>query len=322
MSTCTKVRFSGVLIDAAGVPVGPAVADAEHEVARQHRLVAVAVVGLQADHAGVQLVVVADRAPTHQGRDDRNPEGLGQFDEALGGTGVDDAATGDQHGMRVCCEHIDRLLGLTARCRGLHHRQRLVGVDVELDLGHLHVDRKVEQHGAGATGAHQLERLLEGTGNLRRLEHGHRHLGDRLRDRLDVDGLEVLLVELRDRRLAGDAEDRQRVRPRGVEPRDHVGSGGAGGTDTDADVAVGRTGEPVGHVGCALDVAGEGVPDAAVGAHRGIEGVDGGPWQAERLGGALLLQDGHGGVRRAHASHSRLLRFPAITDGRRRMRSA
>ena len=35
-------------------------------------------------------------------------------------------------------------------------------LDVELDLGQLHVDRQVDQHGAGRPGAHQVEGLLEG----------------------------------------------------------------------------------------------------------------------------------------------------------------
>ena len=44
---------------------------------------------------------------------------------------------------------------------------------------------------------------------------------------LDVDGLEILLVELCARRLSGDAENRDRVGRGGVKPSDHVGSGGA-----------------------------------------------------------------------------------------------
>ena len=43
---------------------------------------------------------------------------------------------------------------------------------------------------------------------------------------LDVDGLEVFLVEFCSRGLSGDAEDGDRVCRGGVEPGDHVGSGG------------------------------------------------------------------------------------------------
>ena len=75
--------------------VGPAVADAEDEVGLQEGRVAVAVRGLQADHAGVQLVVVGDGAPAHQGGDDRDAGQLGELDQQVGGVGVDDAAAGD-----------------------------------------------------------------------------------------------------------------------------------------------------------------------------------------------------------------------------------
>ena len=53
------------------------------------------------------------------------------------------------------------------------------------------------------------------------------HFATDLAIELNVDGLEVLLVELCSRRLSGDAQDRDRVRCRGVEPGDHVGPGGA-----------------------------------------------------------------------------------------------
>ena len=63
----------------------------------------------------------------------------------------------------------------------------------------------------------------------------------------------------------------------------------------------------VGHVAGAFNVAGQGVADAAVGPHGGVEGVDRRAWQAERLGGALLFQDGDGSVYGAHLGHGVLL---------------
>ena len=59
-------------VDRARVAVGPAIADAEREVGREHRRVAVAMAGLQADHAGHQRMVVGNRAPAHQRRDHRH----------------------------------------------------------------------------------------------------------------------------------------------------------------------------------------------------------------------------------------------------------
>ena len=55
----------GVGLDRTGVPVGPAVTDAEHEVGLQHGGVAVAMTGLQADHPRHQHVVVRNGAPPH-----------------------------------------------------------------------------------------------------------------------------------------------------------------------------------------------------------------------------------------------------------------
>src|SRR3546814_18071485 len=49
-----ELAVLGVDLDGARVAVGPAVADAEHEVGPEKGGVAVAVAGLQADHAGHQ----------------------------------------------------------------------------------------------------------------------------------------------------------------------------------------------------------------------------------------------------------------------------
>ena len=151
-----------------------------------------------------------------------------------------------------------------------------------------------------------MERLLEGARHLGRLQHRHRPLGHRLGDRGDVDGLEVLLVQPGDRGLTGDAQDRDGVGAGRVEAGDHVGAGRTGGADADADVAGLGPGVALGHVRGALDVPGQHVLDAAVLAHRVVEGVDRRARQPERLGRALQLQDLHGGVDRAHLRHAPL----------------
>ena len=112
------------------------------------------------------------------------------------GVGVDDAAAGDDQRPLGRGQHVERLLDLRPGGRRLVDRQRLVGVEVELDLGHLHVDRQVDQHRARA-GPERIRwnACWKAPGHLRRLQHGHRHLGHRLGDGRDVDGLEVLLVQ-------------------------------------------------------------------------------------------------------------------------------
>ena len=90
---------------------------------------------------------------------------------SVAGVGVDDAAAGHDQRALGRVEHRDRLLDLGARGGRLVERQRLVGVDVELDLRHLHVEGQVDQHRARAARAHQVEGLLEHLRHLARLAH-------------------------------------------------------------------------------------------------------------------------------------------------------
>ena len=256
----------GVDVDRSGVAVGPAVADAKHEVRGQHVGVAIAVAGLQAAHARHQRMVVRDRTPAHQRRDHRHANGLCEFNQQGFGTGVVDTAAGDDQRTLGGAEHVDGLLDLLASGCRLVHRKRLVGLDVEFNLGHLHVKRQVDQNRARATGAHHVEGLLEHARHQRWLTHGHGPLGDRLGDGLDVHSLEVFLVQPSTRCLAGDAENRDRVSPGGVEAGDHVGASRARGADAHADVAGLGAGVALGHVRGAFDVASQNVTDAAVGA--------------------------------------------------------
>lgn len=172
----------------------------------------------------VQLVVVGEDAPAHQGRDDRDAGQLGELHQEFGGVGVDDAAARDEHRALRGVQHLERPLDLLAGGRGLVHREGLVQLGVELDLGELDVDRQVDEDRAGPSGAHQVEGLLEDAGDLCGLQDGRRRLGDRLGDRRDVDGLEVLLVQDGGRGLAGDAQDRDGVGDGGVQTGDHVGA--------------------------------------------------------------------------------------------------
>lgn len=293
----------GIDLDAAGVAVGPAVADAEHQVGFQQGGVAVAVRGLQADHAGHLRVVVGDYAPAHQGRDHRDAGQLGEFAEALGGVGVEDAAAGHQQRALGFVEHGQDLLGLDPGGLRLAHREGLVGVDVELDLGHLYVERQVDKYRAGPVAAHQLEGLLEYIGDLGRFQHGGRPLGHRRGDAGDVDRLEVFLVQAGARCLAGNAENRDGVGGGGVEAGDHVGAGRAGGADADADVAGLGTGVALGHVRGAFDVTGQDMVDAADLLQRGVHGVDRGTGDAERGIHAFAAHHQYGGFDCSHSGH-------------------
>ena len=152
----------GVGLDRAGVPVGPAVADAEHEVGLQHGRVAVTVAGLQSDHAGHQHVIIGNGAPPHQRRHHRNVDGLGERHQQLGSIGVDDAATSDDQRPLRGVEHLERLLDLPARRGGLVDRQRLIGLVVEFDFRELHVERQVDQDRTRAARTHVTAHFVTG----------------------------------------------------------------------------------------------------------------------------------------------------------------
>jgi hypothetical protein len=194
-------------------------------------------------------------------------------------------------------------LDLPAGGSGLVDRQRLVGVDVELDFGHLHVERQVQQHRARPAGAHQVEGLLEGTRHLGRLAHRDRPLGHRLGDALDVHRLEVFLVQARTRRLAGDAQDGDAVGAGRVQAGDHVGARRAAGADAHADVAGPSACEAFGHVAGGFDVARQDVGDGLPFAHRGIQRVDGRTGHAEGVGHAFPFHHQHGGHCGLHLCH-------------------
>ncbi|MGY4312013.1 hypothetical protein ACVWW1_001316 [Bradyrhizobium sp. JR3.5] len=294
----------GVGLDRTGMPVGPAVSDAEHEIGFEHRGVGVAMAGLQADHTGHQRVIVRNGAPRHQRRDDRNVDRFGEGDQELGRIGVDHAAAGhDQRPIRGV-EHVERLLDLLARRHRLVDRQRRIGLVVELDLGQLHIERKIDQHRSRPPRPHDMEGLAEHARHQRRLAHGDGPFRHRLCDRLDVDGLEIFLVEPRPRRLTGDTEDRNRIRNRRIEAGDHIGSGGARCADANADIACFRPGITFRHMRGAFDVARQNVPDRAVALQRGVKRVDRGAGNAERAGDPLAFENAHCCI---HCSHFHLM---------------
>ncbi len=295
----------GVDVDRAGVAIGPAVADAENEVGSEHRRVAIAMGGLQSDHAGHQRMVVGDRAPAHQRRNDRHADEFGEFDEQLRRVGVDDPAAGHDERALGLLHHGERLVDLRPRRLRLVDRQRLVGLDVELDLGHLHVERQVDQHRARPAGAHDMEGLLEDARHERRLARHHRPFGDGLGDLDDLDRLEVLLVQPGARRLAGDAQDRDRIRRRRIEAGDHVGAGRPRSADADADVAGRGARIALGHMRGALDVARQDVADGVARLQGRVERVDRRAWHAEGVGDAFALHHQNRRCGRRHPSHRR-----------------
>lgn len=241
-------------------------------------------------------------APAHQRRHDRHVGNLGEFHQQIRGVGIDHAAARDDQRPFGRIEHLQRLLDLLAGRGRLVDRQWLIGLVVELDLGELHVERHVDQHRAGPSRARHVKRLAEHAGHQRRLAHRHRPFGHGLCDRLDVDGLEILLVDSA-RRLPGDAEDRDGISDRGIEPGDHVGPGRPRGADADADIAGLGPRIALGHVRGTLDMARQDMADRAALLQRRVKRIDRGPGNAEGSRDALLLQNSHGSIDGSHLRH-------------------
>ena len=193
-------------------------------------------------------MVVWNRAPAHQRGDHRHAGDFRELHEQLGGVCIDDAAARNDHRAVGVVEHRQRLLDLLHRRLRFIHGQRLVGVRIELDFGHLYVERQVDQDRTRAARAHQVKRLLKRARYLRRFHDRGRPFADRLGDRLDVHRLEIFLVHARARRLARDAQNRNRIRGCRVQPGDHIGAGRARGADAHADVAGRGAGVALGHV--------------------------------------------------------------------------
>ena len=265
------------------MPVGPAVANAQHKVTRQHGGVAVTVAGLQAHHTRHQRVVVRDAAPAHQSGDHRHTGQLGQLHQQVGRIGIDDAATGHDQRLGRGCQHVERLLDLFAAGRGFVDRQRLVGVGVELDFGHLYIERQVDQHRPRAARTHEVKGLLEHTRHQCRLAHRYGPFGHRLGDTFNIHRLEVFLVQPRPWCLACHTQDGNAVGLGRIQAGDHVCARRAAGAQAQADVARPSTGITLGHVGCGLHMPRQNVRDAAALAHGGVERVDGSAGHAKRL---------------------------------------
>ncbi len=148
--------------------------------------------------------------------------------------------------------------------------------------------------------------------------------GYRFGDRLDVDGLEILLVQSSAGCLSGDAQDRNRIGNGRVQPGNHVRAGRAGGTDADADVARLGAGIAFGHVRGAFDMTRQDVIDRTTLLQRGIQRVDRSAGNTERTDDAFFFQNAHRCIDCSHLRHVALRsnRFGAIIIGRKSVLNA
>ena len=109
----------GIDLHRSGVAIRPPIADAEHEIRLEHRGVAVAMTGLQPDHAGHQPVIIRNRAPAHERRNHRHIGDFCELDQQRTSVGIDDATACDDQRPRRGIEHRKRFFDLRQRCLGL-----------------------------------------------------------------------------------------------------------------------------------------------------------------------------------------------------------
>ena len=107
-----KLPVLGIGLNATGVPVRPAVTNTHHEVGREHGGVAIAMGRLEPHHAGHQWMVIRNRPPAHQGRNNGNTRKLCKLNQKVARITVDNAATGNQQGLVGLVQQVQCFLDL------------------------------------------------------------------------------------------------------------------------------------------------------------------------------------------------------------------
>ena len=140
------------------------------------------------------------------------------------------------------------------------NRQRGVQRRIIGDVGHLHIERQVDQHRPRppSRAVQKAWRMI--AGHLVGLSDAPCCLADRPADGGDVDALKGLFAELGAHVLAGDGDQRHGVDLRRVQAGDEVGGRRAGGADGQRHLARGAE-VAVGGMNGALFVAGNVVLD-------------------------------------------------------------
>ena len=229
----------------------------------------------------------ADAEQRHRDRD------VGVFGEAaheIRRARGDDAVAGeDERTFRLVDEvHRTREFGLPGReVRPLMGHRRVFG-PFEVARLLLTVFRHVDEHRAGPARSRDMEGLAHGGGDVLGVGQQVVVLGDGQRDARDVAFLEGVGADQLAAHLPGDADDGRGIHHRRRDTGHEVGGAGAGGGNRHADLP-GRPGVTVGHVGGALFVAHQHVPDRVV-EHRVVGGKDGSARVAEDAGHAFAHQ--------------------------------
>ncbi|MGF6549829.1 hypothetical protein QFZ96_004900 [Paraburkholderia youngii] len=215
-------------------------ADGDQHVAVLHRHVGF-VRTVHAEHAEEFLVARAVAAQAHQRIGDRIAEQIGKLVQFTRRVREHDAAAGIYIRALRRQQQRNRLADLT----GVALRDRVVRAQrhaldrLVLARRLRHVLRNVDQHRAGTAGTGDVESFLDGGGEIAHVLHEEvvLHAGTRDADRVAF--LECVLTDRGSRHLAADHDHRDRIHIGGGDAGHGIGDTGAGGHETNADLAGG-----------------------------------------------------------------------------------
>ena len=190
---------------------------------------------------------------------------------------------------------VDEVVSGLVLGRERHHRLGNIRT-----FGHLHILGNVNEHGAGAAGFGNLERLPDGVGQLLHIGDKVIVLGDGDGDAGNVDLLEAVPTNQAGGDVAGDGHQGDGIQHGRGDAGDQIGCAGAGRGDDNTHLA-GDAGIAVGRMGSALLVGRQHMIDAVaclvqliVQVQYLTAGV------AENVGDALLDQCFHDDLRTRH----------------------
>ena len=252
------VHLDGVFaehFELAGNAVVPAAADGEDQVAVEHGLVGVHG-AVHAEHAERKLVISGEGSEAEHGAAHRGVQLFGEFLHLAGSPADHGTVAHEQQRLLGILE----VFGCLFDALGRGVRRNLVAGQVHL-VGERrgagacgHVLRKVDEHGARAAAARDVEGFLHDAREVVGILHQVRMLDGCESHAARVAFLEGVLAEVRGRRLGGEHHDRARIHEGCVNAGKCVGGTRTRSHEGDADLAR-LASIAVGHVGCTLFVA-------------------------------------------------------------------
>ena len=285
-----KLASLGVGFQTTGMTVCPTVTNTHNEIGSQERSIAVTVMCLYTDHTGIEIVLIRNRTPAHQRRNNRHTQDFSQFDQQWGSIRQNNTAARNNQRFFGIIQHAQSFFNLCTGCSWLGDFQRSICIRIEFDFTHLDVQRKINQARALAAGTHQIKCFLQSPRNQCRFTNRYGHFGNRCSDFFDINSLEIFLEELCTRSLPGNSQNRSGIGNGGIKPGNHIGCRRTGSTDADTDIALFGTCITFSHMSDALAVTCQNMLHGAMLFQCRIKRIDTGTGDTEQLGNTFFFQ--------------------------------